>query len=175
MFWAARNSVLPPALVRPVVEPESAITPPIVSMLPFTVSVRVVVVAVEAVPRVTGPVPRLRYWLPVNVKSAFRATGLFGARIRLLKELSRMAPAPANVSVPVPRAVGLPSCSVPWLTVTPPEKVLLPERLRIEVPFLMMPPVPLTWPTTVVWLGPVTVTGLTPLNTLPLTVNVAPE
>ena len=157
------------------VEPELPITPPIVSTFEFTVIVRVVEVAVEAVPRVTAPVPRLRAFEPLKVKSALRATGLFVVRIRLPKELSSAAPAPAKVSVPVPRAVGLPSCSVPWFTVMPPEKVLLPERLRIEVPFLTMLPVPLTWPTTVVWLGPVTVSVFAPSDSLPLRVNVLAE
>ena len=134
-----------PALARPVVVPELAITPPSVSGLVLTVIVRVVLVVVDAVPSVTLPVPRFSAWVPVNVKSALRATALLVVRMRFAKLLSSVAAAPANVSGPVPSAVGLRSCSVPWFTVTPPENVLLPERFRILVPFLTMLPLePLT-------------------------------
>ena len=98
---------------EPVVEPESAMTPPSVSTLPLTVIVRVVLVALDAVPSVIAPLPRFRALLPVKVKSAFSATVLLVVRIRLPKLLSSVAPAPLKVSVPVPSAVGLPSCSVP--------------------------------------------------------------
>ena len=88
-------------------------TPPMVSTLAFVVMVRVVVVALEPVPRVTAPVPRFRFWVPLKMRSALRATALLGVRIRFPKLLSSVAPAPLMVSVPVPSAVGLPSCKLP--------------------------------------------------------------
>ena len=54
---------------------------------------------------------------------------------------------PVIVSVPVPRAVALPMPSVPALTVTPPSKVLVPERFSRPKPvFARAEPVPPTAP-----------------------------
>ena len=67
-----------------------------------------------APPRVTAPVPRLRLLLPVKVKSPFQFWTLLLARFAT--ELSSVAVLfvfGAMTSVPVPRAVVLPSVRVP--------------------------------------------------------------
>jgi len=86
--------------------------------------------------------PRVRSALPLNSRSPPRLTALVSATAVLA---SRVVPA-AAVKAPVPSAVLEPTISVPAFSVVPPEKVLLPLRVRFAVPFLIRLPAPLMTP-----------------------------
>ena len=100
-----------PALVRLNAPP---ITPPTVrEVFVRLMPLEPLIVIVRPAPKVTAPVPRLRDWLPVNVKSAFHCCGLLPVVIEAPVVLSIVPPLMMNTVATLPRAAALLILRVP--------------------------------------------------------------
>jgi len=109
-----------PAIVAPVV-PE-----------PFTLSVRLL-------PNVNVPVPVVTF--APNVDPEYKVNVV----IELLKPLRSKVPGASTVKgCAVEKALAIPDCSVPELTVNPPEIATLRFSSNTPAPFCVKPPVPVT-------------------------------
>ena len=114
-------------------------------MIPPTVRVlaNVELVMVRLLFIVTAPVPRFRLLVPVKVKSPSQTCALFAVRVSAAPVLLLNVVPSLMVKVPDPSAVALLMNKVPWLSWTPPERLLLtPSRVRVPVPNLVRPAVP---------------------------------
>jgi len=107
-------------------------------MIPPTLKVLAMIVTVGFPLNETAPVPKFNEELPVKVKLPFQFWALlFGSEIAEPKILSIVVPA-SMVNVPVPKAPALLMSRVPALNVSPPLKLLLPDKISVPAPALVM-------------------------------------
>ena len=113
-------------------------TPPTVRVL---AAVELVMVRLLFI--VTAPVPRFRLLVPVKVKFPSQTCALFAVRVSATPALLLNVVPSLMVKVPDPSAVALLMKMVPWLSWTPPERLLLtPSRVSVPGPNLVSPAVP---------------------------------
>ena len=109
-----------------------------------------VIVTVGLAPRVTAPVPRFKLELPVKVKLPFQVWALLFVDVVIAApEVLSIVVAALIVKAPVPNAPALLISRVPTLNVTPPVKLLLPERTKAPLPALVILKPPLIIPPSV--------------------------
>ncbi|KWV78701.1 hypothetical protein PFLL34_03936 [Pseudomonas fluorescens] len=150
-----------PSVVR---LPDCTSNRPLKVLVPIRLTSAVPVLTRLPLPASTPARVRLLLRAP-TVSPAFRLTALANTSGVLLASVA----APFTFKAPVPRAAAVPRVSVPALRVVPPWKVLTPLRVRLAVPSLLRPAVPVTRPPRVRSLLPVTArlaSSTTPLPTL---------
>ena len=145
---------LPRPLAEPSVSvPSLSVVPPLKLLLPLRVRLAAPFLVKPPLP-LTMP-PRLT----LALLPMFRLPPSETALVSVTEVLaSRVVPS-AALSAPVPSAVLLPTNNVPALRAVLPELLLLPVRVKLAVPLLVMPPVPLNSPTRVRALLPSTLSA----------------
>ena len=139
---ATRVSVPVPALVmsralRLVLLTKPVSVPPTVSVLPLTVTVRLLLI-------VTRPAPRFKPEVPVNVKSPFQFWALLPLLV-MAAPVALLKVPPLSVNMPVPSAPALLMFRVPALRVTPPLMVFTPPKARVPALLVTAAIVLLPW------------------------------
>jgi len=115
-------------------------------------------------------VPRFKLEDPVKVKLPFQLIALLLVDVVIaLVEVLSIVVAALIVKVPVPNAPALLISRVPTLKLTPPLKLLLPERANAPAPALViLSPEPEIAPPTVKVLAETVTVGLAPSVTAPV-------
>jgi len=130
MLFTEPESVIPPAamLLNVRFEVPEIVPVSVRSLAPLLVTV------MAGAPKVMGPAPKVRIWVPPKLKLPFQTWGLALVRVRVVLVSSNVVPAPmVKVPVAAPKALALLILSTPASKFTPPVKELVPERVREEV------------------------------------------